>query len=232
MLMNMDIKSLGMELNKDVVKKGQTEKGDKRSNLEQDEILYYDLFEFRKKGAITLCFIDQIYEMNPSYKKYIKRYKRNLSIQGNTDLMEINKFMSSSSSFQKKYSEPKDNKFSSASILNLLPFLNQDSTDEEKTILNDKYFEAFIILKGKYKRQKGKINCDYGRNHFYKEVRESSNVVQVADFMISLITKMKVSLNFKNYVDYNYNSGDPTLDKAKFEENFWLNNNFKSYIIF
>ena len=135
MLMNFDIKSLGVDLNKDVMKKGLENTGKERSNLEQDEILYYDLFEFRKKGAITLCFIDQIYEMNPSYKKYIKKYKRNLSIQGNNDLFEINKFMSSSSSFQKKYTEPKDkNVLKSSSILNLLPFLNSESTEEEMTV--------------------------------------------------------------------------------------------------
>lgn len=77
-----------------------------------------------------------------------------------------------------------------------------------------------------------RLNSDYSKNMFYKELKDAGNVKFVLGFMTSTIEKMQVGLNFKEWTDTNYNKQDLEGVRTKVLSNYWLNKKFISYLIF
>jgi hypothetical protein len=112
------------------------------------------------------------------------------------------------------------------------------------------YWEAFMMLRQKYKTIKRKVSTNIQDNRFYRVLENNIKIFKknkgmtsgitggssstlkinggnIVRFMTTQIKNMKVTLNIAKAIA----NQDPAIDKENFNGNYWLNPSFRNYII-
>jgi hypothetical protein len=150
------------------------------------------------------------------------------------------------------------NKFmvSSATYQNKLADIAEERMDLAKEDLGKipgrkvEYWEAFMMLRQKYKTIKRKVSTNIQDNRFYRVLENniktfkknkgmtsgmtggSGSTLKIAGgniirYFTTQIKNMKVTLNMAHTIA----NQDPAKDKEDFNGNYWLNPSFRNYII-
>jgi hypothetical protein len=193
---------------------------DVENDLEQDEVLYRTLFELRRKGALVLAIIDELYK-DTGHAGILGKYQRNaeINLKTGTDLSVLNAFMISSASFQKKYGNLMNQNQKEKSFDADLGAENSDGV----------YYKSYTCLIEIYKSLKMSLNENIQNNMFYRQLRESHKEETVVKYLLRSIKGMKVGLAFKNLPKGT--DAKPKSDSRLYSKNYWLNPNWRYFII-